>query len=193
MKYVAPKILTVMQDGWLEGARKVPSPNYNQRPVGRNIDMVVVHNISLPPGEFGGPYIEDFFQNQLDASQHSYFRGISSMEVSAHLLIRRDGEIVQFVSFFDRAWHAGKSSWEGSDNCNDFSIGIELEGADDIPYEQVQYQQLACVIRSLEHHFPSITDSRIVGHCDIAPDRKTDPGNAFEWPTLRSMLENDKS
>ncbi len=177
-----------MPDGWLDGAKKVPSPNFNQRPADANINMVVVHNISLPPGEFGGPYIEDFFQNKLDSSVHPYFQQISTMKVSAHLLIRRDGEVVQFVSLYDRAWHAGKSCWEGVDNCNDFSIGIELEGGDDIPYEQVQYQQLASVIRSMKNHFQSITDSRIVGHRDIAPDRKTDPGDSFEWPTLRSML-----
>ncbi|WP_020408228.1 1,6-anhydro-N-acetylmuramyl-L-alanine amidase AmpD [Hahella ganghwensis] len=191
MKQTTPTETEILSDGWFRSVRRVESPNYNRRPEGRGIDMIVVHNISLPPGQFGGPHIEQFFQNNLDRNAHPYFRDIAGMEVSAHFLIRRNGELVQFVSVNDRAWHAGKSCWEGEENCNDFSIGIELEGTDDTAYEEAQYQQLAGLIRCLKQHFPAISESRIVGHSDIAPGRKTDPGNCFEWPTLKSMLKNN--
>ncbi len=181
-------ILTIDLDGWIEDARRVPSPNFNQRPHQCDVDMLVVHNISLPPGKFGGRFIEQFFTNQLDPAAHPYFREIEGMEVSAHCLIKRTGEIVQFVSFHDRAWHAGKSCWEKRNNCNDFSIGIELEGTDDSPFEPIQYQQLAALVRSLQALYPKLTKSRILGHSDIAPGRKTDPGPAFEWSTLRALI-----
>ena len=157
------------------------SPNFNQRP-DDHINMVVIHNISLPPNQFSGHFIEDFFCNELDCSAHPYFQEIKDLKVSAHLLIKRDGEMIQFVPFNERAWHAGVSEFQGQSNCNDVSIGIELEGADDIPYTQQQYQCLANVTLSLCEQYPLITRERIVGHCDIAPGRKTDPGPSFDWP-----------
>jgi len=172
---------------WLNVAERVVSPNYNDRPVNR-IDMLVVHNISLPPGEFGGPYISQLFTNQLDPSQHPYFEQISGLEVSAHLLIRRDGSMIQYVPFDKRAWHAGQSCFSGDENCNDFAIGIELEGADDVLYEPVQYQRLAEVSKALMETYRKLTPKRIAGHSDIAPGRKTDPGEAFDWSHFRSLL-----
>lgn len=150
--------------------------------------MIVVHNISLPPGEFGGRFIERFFCGNLEASEHPYFAEISSMRVSSHLLIKRNGDIIQFVPFHKRAWHAGESSFAGRVRCNDFSIGIELEGTDDLPFEEMQYQQLADVIRAIRAAYPQIVNDRIVGHSDIAPSRKTDPGPAFDWDYLKGML-----
>ena len=185
-------MFTVNPLGWLEGVRWVPSPNFNQRPRQCDIDMLVVHNISLPPGEFGGPYIEQFFTNQLEAEEHPYFYEIKDMQVSAHCLVRRTGEIVQFVSLNERAWHAGQSCWDGRENCNDFSIGIELEGDDESAYEPIQYRQLARLVRSIQAIYPKLTNQRILGHSDIAPDRKTDPGPAFEWPTLRALIAPDQ-
>ena len=173
---------------WLPAARRVPSPNYNERPIGTTISLLVIHNISLPPGGFGGDYITQLFCNQLDPNEHPYFASIHALQVSAHLLIRRDGEIVQYVPFTKRAWHAGVSSFHGQDNCNDYSIGIELEGADDVPYEQAQYDQLINITRAIMKTFPAITQERIVGHSDIAPSRKTDPGAAFDWIYYRSRL-----
>ncbi len=151
--------------------------------------MVVVHNISLPPNQFGGAFIEDFFCNQLDCSVHPYFDEIKNLQVSAHLLIRRDGGVVQFVPFNKRAWHAGRSEFEGQIECNDFSIGIELEGGDDIPYEEIQYTTLAKVTNALLAVYPAICHERIVGHNDIAPGRKTDPGLSFNWPKLKSLIK----
>lgn len=174
-------------DHCLPQARQCPSPNFNARPEGE-ISLLVIHNISLPPAEFGGPWIEQLFQNQLDADAHPYFRTIATLRVSAHLLIRRDGELVQFVPFNQRAWHAGVSSWQGRENCNDFSIGIELEGTDDQPYTDAQYQQLVDVTLSLMQAYPALTPARICGHCDIAPTRKTDPGTAFDWSTFDARL-----
>jgi len=181
-------LLAVNAGGWIKDVRWVPSPNFNKRPSHCDIDMLVVHNISLPPGEFGGPYIEQFFTNQLDASMHPYFREIAEMQVSAHCLVQRNGEIVQFVSLHERAWHAGQSCWDGQENCNDFSIGIELEGDDESPYELIQYRQLARLVRSIQAIHPGLTNKRILGHSDIAPGRKTDPGPVFEWPTLRALI-----
>lgn len=172
----------------LQQARQVASPNFNERPAGEVPTLLVIHNISLPPGQFGGPYIEQLFENRLDPAEHPYFATIHLLKVSSHLLIRRDGEVVQFVSFDKRAWHAGQSRYEGRENCNDFSIGIELEGADDTPFEPVQYQVLANVIKALLEAYPSLSARRITGHSDIAPGRKTDPGPAFDWARLRQML-----
>lgn len=174
--------------GRVTTARWCPSPNFGVRPDGAGISLLVVHNISLPPGQFGGDAIEQFFCNQLDASAHPYFETIVGMTVSSHLLIRRDGESVQFVSLLDRAWHAGRSCFHGEPECNDFSIGIELEGADDIPYTSAQYQTLVELSQMIMAAWPEITPERIAGHSDIAPGRKTDPGPAFNWPHYRQML-----
>lgn len=173
---------------WLVGARACPSPHYNQRPDGEEISLLVIHNISLPPGQFDGPYIEQFFQGQLDASEHPYFAEIADLRVSAHLLIRRDGSVIQFVPFNERAWHAGASCFDGREQCNDFSIGIELEGTDDLPYTDPQYQALATITRTLMQYYPAITCDRITGHEHIAPGRKTDPGPAFDWPYYNSLI-----
>jgi len=173
---------------WVIQARRVPSPNCDARPPGCDISLIVVHGISLPPGEYCGTWIDDFFTNRLDASEHPYFAEIAGLRVSSHLLVRRDGELVQYVPFTDRAWHAGKSCYRNREVCNDFAIGIELEGCDDEPYEDIQYRQLAGVIASLRDRFPDIGEEDIVGHSDIAPDRKTDPGLAFDWGRLRSLL-----
>lgn len=165
-----------------------PSSHYDDRPMAAAIDMIVIHGISLPPGEFGGPAIEAFFCGSLDAALHPYFAGIADLKVSAHLLIKRTGEITQFVPFTKRAWHAGQSSFQGRENCNDFSIGIELEGTDDMHYEKAQYQQLGRVVVLLMQAYPAITPDRIVGHSDIAPGRKTDPGPVFDWTYLEGIV-----
>ncbi|KEF32747.1 N-acetylmuramoyl-L-alanine amidase AmpD [Marinobacter nitratireducens] len=169
-------------------ARWCPSPNFGPRPDGASISLLVVHNISLPPGQFGGPEIEDFFCNRLDHAAHPYFETIAGMQVSAHALIRRDGSVVQFVSLLERAWHAGRSSFRGEEECNDYSIGIELEGADDIPYSPEQYRALAEITGIVMAAWPEITPDRLTGHCDIAPGRKTDPGPAFDWSYYKSEL-----
>jgi AmpD protein len=174
--------------GWLQPARQLPSPNCDDRPAGTEPDLVVVHGISLPPGEFGGPWIDRLFTNTLPAEAHPYFATIVDLRVSAHLLLRRDGEIVQYVPFHRRAWHAGVSSWAGRERCNDYSIGIELEGDDHSPYESAQYAMLARVIALLCRAYPRISPDRIVGHSDVAPGRKSDPGVAFDWPRLRSLV-----
>jgi len=176
------------EGAWLVEARRVLSPNCDARPSGYDISLIVVHGISLPPGEYGGAWIDDFFTNRLDVSAHPYFAEIEEMRVSSHLLIRRDGELVQYVPFTDRAWHAGKSRYRNRDACNDFAIGIELEGCDDEPYEDVQYRQLAEVSVLLRDRFPDIGEKDVVGHSDIAPGRKTDPGPAFDWDRLRRQL-----
>lgn len=174
--------------GWLDQARRVPSPNFNQRPSGQAIDLLVIHNISLPPGQFGTGCVEDFFCNQLDHSAHPFFEEIKSLQVSAHLLIERSGDVVQFVSFDDRAWHAGQSCFQGREDCNDFSIGIELEGTDDTPYTDEQYLHLAAITRALQKTYPAIALDNIQGHADIAPGRKTDPGPAFDWARYRQAI-----
>ena len=176
--------------GRVTGARWCPSPNFGPRPQGATISLLVVHNISLPPGQFGGNAIERFFCNQLSPSEHPYFEAIAEMKVSSHLLIRRDGACLQFVSLLDRAWHAGRSCFEGQEECNDYSIGIELEGADDIPYTEAQYRVLAELSLLIMTSWPAITPQRITGHSDIAPGRKTDPGPAFDWPRYRQLLES---
>ena len=175
--------------GWLTPARKVSSPNFGPRPPGSVVDLLVIHNISLPPGEFGGPGIEQFFCNTLDCDAHPYFDALRGVEVSAHLLVRRCGELVQFVSFDDRAWHAGRSSFAGRQECNDFSIGIELEGTDLDPYDERQYRVLAAVVQALLIEYPLMNTHRITGHSDIAPGRKTDPGPAFDWQGFRALLD----
>jgi AmpD protein len=175
-------------EDWIEGARPCPSPNHDERPPGTTVDLLVIHNISLPPGQFGGPFIEDLFLNRLDADLHPYFHQIAEVRVSAHLLIRRDGSLVQFVPLERRAWHAGVSQFDNRTACNDFSIGIELEGSDDCGFTDAQYDRLVMVARRIMRRFPAITPERIVGHSDIAPGRKTDPGPLFDWARLRKAL-----
>ena len=174
--------------GLLEQAILCPSPNCDARPDDGDPAMIVVHGISLPPGEFGGPEIEALFTNRLDWDAHPYFRQIRGLEVSAHLLIRRDGSVIQFVPFTQRAWHAGESCFRGRQRCNDFSIGIELEGEDETPYDDRQYPVLQGVIQALCEAYPAISPREIAGHCDIAPGRKVDPGPAFDWLRLYDGL-----
>ncbi len=169
----------------LDFAKKNISQNQNERP-NNEITLIVIHNISLPPGQFNNNNIEDFFTNKLDNSSHAYFEKIKDLKVSAHLLIKRSGEVVQFVAFNKRAWHAGESSFKSRNNCNDFSIGIELEGSDNITYEPVQYKELNKIISILKSNYP-IAD--IVGHSDIAPGRKTDPGESFEWSKINETTK----
>lgn len=164
------------------------SPNQDARPDSDDINGIVIHNISLPPGEFGGGWINDLFLNQLDPTAHPYFESISSLEVSSHVLIRRDGSVIQYVPFHQRAWHAGASSWDGRERCNDFTIGIELEGADDQYFELAQYERLAEVVACLCECYPELNTQRITGHSDIAPGRKTDPGPYFDWEKLYGLL-----
>jgi AmpD protein len=173
--------------GLLDDCIQCPSPNKDARPDDTAIDLVVVHSISLPPGQYGGDAIECFFQNQLDKDDHPYFAEICEMQVSSHVLIKRSGEIVQFVPFHERAWHAGQSNYHGRERCNDFSIGIELEGTDSDEFEDIQYQQLAQLVRSLQTAYPAIDDN-ITGHSDIAPGRKKDPGTGFDWAKLKNNL-----
>jgi len=175
--------------GWCQGVRHCPSPNFNARPDGE-ISLLVIHNISLPPSQFGTGKVQEFFQNQLDATEHPYFEGIRDLKVSAHFLIERDGKITQFVSCLDRAWHAGVSHFEGRESCNDFSLGIELEGTDELPFTDAQYASLLALSRQIRAAYPAITPSRICGHSDIAPGRKTDPGPAFEWMRFRDALRH---
>lgn len=177
-----------LAEGWVQQARRVPSPNFGPRPGDCAPQLLVIHNISLPPGEYGGDGIERLFTNCLDWDEHPFFDEIRGAEVSAHLLVRRSGELVQFVSCAQRAWHAGASCYAGRDNCNDFSIGIELEGTDDEAYTAAQYEVLAAVTLALLDHYRDLNDSCIVGHSDIAPGRKTDPGPAFDWNRYRSLL-----
>ena len=177
-----------ISEGWLEGCEHVASPNYGERPRGSKVELVVVHNISLPPGEFGGPYIADLFTNSLDPQEHPYFEEIAHLQVSAHFLIRRDGDVVQFVSTQDMAWHAGVSQWRSREKCNEFSIGIELEGTDTHLYTQEQYALLEEIIRKCRAVHPDIEEDAIVGHSDIAPGRKTDPGESFDWQDLQTRL-----
>ena len=172
----------------LAGVRYVPSPNADDRPDNAVPSLIVIHNISLPPNEFGGPYIEQLFTNRLDFQAHPYFASLAESRVSAHVLIRRDGGVVQFVPFNRRAWHAGASEYRGRNDCNDFAVGIEMEGTDETPYEDVQYSVLAVLIDALRIAYPSLGKHGIVGHADIAPGRKTDPGPAFDWQRLMDEL-----
>ncbi len=178
------------ESGWIEGVRRVPSPNCDARPRGSGLDLIVVHGISLPPGEFGGPWIDRLFTNELPAERHPYFATVCELRVSAHVLISRDGALTQYVAFVNRAWHAGESSHRGREWCNDFSVGIELEGADDVPYAPAQYRALAALVGALGQTWPSLYEADIVGHCDIAPDRKTDPGPSFDWDRLEKLLSD---
>jgi AmpD protein len=183
-------MILAIEHGWLIGARRLPSPNYDARPPGMQPELIIVHGISLPPGEFGGPWIDDLFLNRLDPAADPYFATLQGLRVSSHVLIRRDGELVQYVPFHQRAWHAGVSCHQGREACNDFSIGIELEGSDEIPYSGVQYRQLATLIHLLQQCYPSLPATAVAGHADVAPGRKTDPGPAFEWPRLVALLED---
>lgn len=177
-------------DHHIQPAQFIPSPNFNDRPKGNVLDLIVIHSISLPPGQYGGCDIEALFTNCLDPCKHEYFQEIHQLEVSSHLLIKRDGTLCQFVPFNRRAWHAGASCYEGRSNCNDFSIGIELEGTDQAPFEDIQYQVLADVIKTLLQAYPSLSREHIVGHSDIAPGRKTDPGVGFDWPHLQALIQS---
>jgi AmpD protein len=174
--------------GILPAARQIPSPNFDERVPGSVIELLVIHNISLPPGEFGGPGIIDLFTNRLDPAGHPYYREIQGLKVSSHFLVRRDGELIQFVACAKRAWHAGQSEWRGRLRCNDFSVGVELEGADDRPFEDVQYLRLAALAAALRRRFPI---AECVGHSDIAvpAGRKTDPGPHFDWGRFRGLLD----
>ena len=174
--------------GLLSGARQVLSPHYDSRPPGVSPQLLIVHGISLPPGEFGGPWIDRLFTGQLPADGHPYFKEIEGLRVSAHALIRRDGEIVQYVPFGERAWHAGKSEYRGRGVCNDFSIGVELEGAESVPYTDAQYAQLAVLTLALFDAYATLTSEHIVGHSDVAPGRKDDPWASFDWPRYRRLL-----
>lgn len=177
-----------IRDGWLEGATRRLSPNQDARPDPDDVSLVVVHGISLPPGEFGGPWIDALFTNRLDLGADPYFARLAALRVSSHLLIRRDGAITQYVPFEARAWHAGASSFAGRERCNDYSVGIELEGTDTLPYADIQYAALAAAARALMQRYPAITTARIAGHSEIAPGRKTDPGPAFDWPRLKAGI-----
>jgi N-acetyl-anhydromuramoyl-L-alanine amidase len=174
--------------GLLEGARQVPSPNFDARPSGMAMDLIVVHGISLPPGEFGGPWIDRLFTNLLPADAHPYFAEVAGLKVSSHLCIRRDGNVTQYVKFHERAWHAGQSNWEGRPACNDFSIGVELEGTDTVPYDPRQYEALAGLVAALCRAYPELSPDRLVGHSDVSPGRKTDPGPAFDWAHARRLI-----
>jgi len=174
---------------WLTDITRVPTPNFDDRSDPDDISLLVIHCISLPPGEFGNHYIDQLFCNQLDPDEHPYFKEIYQLTVSSHILIKRDGICVQYVAFDKRAWHAGKSIHEGREMCNDFSIGIELEGTELIDYTDQQYVQLAAVIRVLLEAYPKLSTQRITGHSDIAPGRKTDPGASFDWQRLLGLLQ----
>ena len=166
-------------------SRWVASPHFDERPEGERVGLLVIHNISLPPGEFGGPWIDDLFLGRLDPDAHPFFREIEGLRVSSHFLIRRDGELIQYVDTDKRAWHAGLSQWKGREKCNDFSIGIELEGADDVPFAEPQYETLATLTRALFDRYGPLD---IAGHSDIAPERKTDPGPWFDWDRFRASV-----
>ncbi|WP_218122726.1 1,6-anhydro-N-acetylmuramyl-L-alanine amidase AmpD [Propionivibrio dicarboxylicus] len=182
--------MTLGPDGWLIEARRVPSPNFDTRPIDMAISLLVVHAISLPPGVFSGDCVERLFLNSLDTSAHPYFVGLKGLRVSSHFFIRRDGELVQFVSCCDRAWHAGVSAWQGRSRCNDFSIGIELEGGDDDVFEEAQYRRLSSLVACLSHRYPI---AAVAGHADISPGRKTDPGTRFDWTRLPAMLVAERN
>jgi AmpD protein len=177
-----------LESGLMRGARQIASPNHDSRPDGVQADLIVVHGISLPPGEYGGPWIDRLFTNTLPADVHPYFAEIGTLRVSSHLVVMRDGAVTQYVRFTDRAWHAGKSIFEGRAACNDFSVGVELEGTDKQPYEDVQYERLAEAVAALCAAYPRLSPARLVGHSDIAPGRKTDPGPAFDWPRARRLI-----
>jgi AmpD protein len=174
--------------GWLSGARRLPSPNCDPRPPGAEPELIVIHGISLPPGRYGGPWIDRFFTNSLPAEADPYFATIQHLRVSSHVLIARDGTLTQYVPFSMRAWHAGASNWCGREACNDFSIGIELEGTDDEPYDDRQYPVLAALIAALQLAYPALAAGAVAAHSDISPGRKTDPGPAFDWQRLERRV-----
>lgn len=174
---------------WLQGVQYCESPNYSDRPDDTQPWLLVIHNISLPPGEYGGHWILDLFSNCLNPCEHPYFREIADLKVSAHALIRRDGAIIQFVPFDKKAWHAGQSSYAGISACNDFSIGIELEGCDSEPFTDAQYLALAELTRCLFSHYPTLSAEHIAGHSEIAPGRKTDPGPCFDWDRYKGAVK----
>jgi AmpD protein len=177
-----------LESGLMRGARLIASPNYDSRPAGVEADLIVVHGISMPPGEFGGPWIDRLFTNSLPAEMHPYFAEVGSLRVSSHVVVARDGAVTQYVAFTQRAWHAGKSIYQGREACNDFSVGVELEGTDTLAYEPAQYGALAEVVAALCAAYPRLSPARLVGHSDIAPGRKTDPGPAFDWPRARRLI-----
>jgi AmpD protein len=181
--------LRIDDGGLVAGVRFIASPNCDERPAGCAIDLLVIHYISLPPGEFGGPAIVQLFTNRLDAQAHPFYAAIAGTKVSAHFLVRRGGELIQFVPCAKRAWHAGESSWKGRARCNDFSIGIEMEGSGEAPFMDAQYDRLAALTRALQARYP-ITD--IAGHSDVAPGRKEDPGPHFDWARYRGMLTTNR-
>jgi len=174
--------------GLLREAAQIASPNCDARPKGVEADLIVVHGISLPPGDFGGPWIDRLFTNTLPVDAHPYFAKVGCLRVSSHLVVKRDGQVTQYVKFTQRAWHAGRSSFNGRQECNDFSIGIELEGTDTVPYDEPQYRALAEIVAALCAAYPRLSLDRLVGHSDIAPGRKTDPGPAFDWPYARRLI-----
>ncbi|MET1255371.1 1,6-anhydro-N-acetylmuramyl-L-alanine amidase AmpD [Aliikangiella maris] len=180
----------MIKHGWLELATKIPSPHFNERPDPDDISLLVIHNISLPPEQFGNDFVEDFFCGKLNCSLDPYFESIRDLRVSSHLFIKRCGALIQFVAFDKRAWHAGVSEYNGHENCNDFSIGIELEGTDHLAYTSAQYTTLQLVTQQLIAEYPQLTPQRIVGHCDIAPGRKTDPGISFDWHYYLDGIES---
>ncbi|MBR7069949.1 MAG: 1,6-anhydro-N-acetylmuramyl-L-alanine amidase AmpD [Oxalobacter sp.] len=180
---------TIDQEGWCQQARQIPSPNHNERPEGQPVELLVIHNISLPPGQFGGPYITDMFLNRLDYDVHPFFDQLRQLRVSSHFFIRRTGELIQFVPTEKRAWHAGASSFMGREGCNDFSVGIELEGTDFVPFEPTQYKILAALTKALAVRYPQMKN--VAGHEHIAPVRKTDPGPFFDWAGYsQAMADN---
>jgi AmpD protein len=178
-------------EGLIRPAEQRPSPNQDDRPDGCEPELIIIHGISLPPGEFGGPYVPQFFTNCLDWDAHPYFAEIRGLKVSSHVFIRRDGSLIQFVPFNRRAWHAGASCYRERQNCNDFSIGIELEGEDETPYAGVQYESLINTVSALRATYTRLCARRVVGHCDVAPNRKSDPGPAFDWLRLYDGLSNN--
>ncbi|HWJ34813.1 MAG TPA: 1,6-anhydro-N-acetylmuramyl-L-alanine amidase AmpD [Steroidobacteraceae bacterium] len=182
-----------LASGLMRDVVQIASPNCDARPPGVDAELIVVHGISLPPGEFGGPWIDHLFTNNLPIDAHPYFAEIAALRVSSHLAIKRDGAITQYVKFTERAWHAGNSSFNGREACNDFSIGIELEGTDTLAYDVAQYHALAGVIAALCAAYPGLSTDRVVGHSDIAPGRKTDPGPAFDWPHARRLIADARS
>jgi AmpD protein len=177
-----------VESGLMQGARQIASPNHDLRPPGVEADLIVVHGISLPPGEYGGAWIDRLFTNTLPAEVHPYFAEVCSLRVSSHVVVSREGAVTQYVKFAERAWHAGRSIYQGREACNDFSVGIELEGTDTTPYEAAQYSALAEVVAALCATYPRLSPNRLVGHNDISPGRKSDPGPAFDWPRARRLI-----
>lgn len=188
---IIPAMQINLATGLLSPCQQILSPNRDQRPDNDTIDLIIIHSISLPPGQYGGDAIERFFTNRLAADEHPYFQQIAEMKVSAHILIKRDGHIIQFVPFHERAWHAGVSSYQAREQCNNFAIGIELEGSDTDKFEQIQYTQLARLILALEQTYPDLHRDAVTGHSDIAPGRKTDPGDRFDWQILNNLLKQN--